>query len=142
MPSTPLQSPARYVAPVAVSFANASGDSDVVSPANPLPVYAAASAAPVALAGSTATSALLGPFRPQLGRPVMLALTGTWGGTVKILRSTDNGASRLALTALGQPYGSYTGNLCEPVWEEGEAGVALYLDVTLSSGSLTYRMGQ
>lgn len=142
MPSTPLQTPGRFVAPVAVSFANPAGDSEVVSGANPLPVYAAPLAPPAALAGLATASGVFGPFAPRLGQPVMLALSGTWSGTVRVLRSTDGGATKLALTALGQPYGIYTANLCEAVWEDGEAGAALYLDVTIAGGALTYRMGQ
>lgn len=142
MTAAPLQPPARYVAPFAVSFANTNGDSDVVSSANPLPVTSAAAASPTPLAGTASVSAVFGPFLAVLGRPVMLALSGTWAGQVRVLRSTDGGTTKLPLTALGAAYGSYTANLCEPVWEEGEAGVRLYLDATLTSGSLTYRMGQ
>lgn len=142
MTAAPLQPPARYVAPFAVSFANANGDSDVVSSTNPLPVSSAASAPPTPLAGTATISGIVGPFLPVLGRPVMLALSGTWAGQVRLLRSADGGTTKLALTALGQAYGIYTANLCEPVWEEGEAGVRIYLDVTLASGLLTYRMGQ
>jgi hypothetical protein len=72
----------------------------------------------------------------------MLTLSGTWAGTVKLLRSVDGGTTRLPVTAAGQPYGTFTGNICEPVWEESEAAALLYLDVILSSGSLSYRMGQ
>lgn len=59
-----------------------------------------------------------------------------------MLRSTDGGTTKLPLTAMGSPYGTYTANLCEPVWEESDDAAVLYLDVTLASGSLTYRMGQ
>ncbi len=142
MPSMPIQNPARYVPPFAVSFANTIGDSDVVSAANPLPVISVAATAPSPLAGSLSTSGVLGPFLPITGRPVMLSLTGTWVGQVKLLRSTDGDTTKLALTAMGQTYGSYTANICEPVWEDGELGASLYLDVTLTSGSLNYRMGQ
>ena len=142
MPSLPLLSPARYAPPFAVSFANAAGDSDVVSAANPLPVATAPASAPAALAGSVSATGVIGPFQPVAGRPVMLSLAGTWAGQVKVLRSTDGGATKLPLTALGQAYGTYAANICEPVWEEGEVGASLYLDVTLSSGAISYRMGQ
>jgi len=142
MTAAPLQPPARYVAPFAVSFANPQGDSDVVSATNPLPVSTAPAAAPTALSGSASATGQVGPFLPISGRPVMLALSGTWTGQVRILRSTNGGATKLPLTALGQAYGTYTANLCEPVWEEGEGGAQLWLDITLASGSVTYRMGQ
>ncbi len=142
MPSLPLQSPARFVPPFAVSFANVAGDSDVVSAANPLPVAAAPATAPAVLAGSVNASGVLGPFQPVAGRPVMLSLAGTWAGQVKVMRSTDGGTTKQPLTALGQAYGTYVANIYEPVWEEGEIGASLYLDITLSSGSISYRMGQ
>ncbi|PLK27035.1 hypothetical protein C0V78_09175 [Novosphingobium sp. TH158] len=125
-----------------MAFANAAGESDIVSAANPLPVASAPQAAPAPLAGTANLTGTVGPFLPVPGRPVMLSLSGTWSGQVQILRSTDGGTVKLPLTALGQPYGSYTANLCEPVWDEGEAGAALYLQITLASGSLAYRMGQ
>ena len=142
MTAAPLQPPARYVAPFAVSFANANGDSDVVSSFNPLPVSSTPSTPPTPLAGTASASGIVGPFLAVLGRPVMLALSGTWAGQARLLRSTDGGTTKLPLTALGAAYGSYTANLCEPVWEEGEAGAQLYLDTTITSGSLSYRMGQ
>lgn len=142
MPAAPLQPPARYVPPFAVSFANLDGDSEVVSAVNPLPVSSNAATAPSPLAGTASASGVVGPFLPVTGRPVMLALSGTWSGQVRVVRSTNGGTTKLALTALGQAYGSFTANLCEPVWDEGESGAALYLDITLSSGTVTYRMGQ
>lgn len=72
----------------------------------------------------------------------MLALSGTWTGTVKLLRSTDGGATKLPLTAAGLAWGVFNANCCEPVWEEAIVGAALYLDATLSSGTLTYRVAQ
>jgi hypothetical protein len=142
MPSVPLLNPAPYAPPFAMSFANAGGSTDVVSSTNPLPVTSAAATSPSPLAGTANATAVLGPFIPVPGRPVMLSLAGIWAGTVKILRSTDGGTTRLPLTAMGQAYGVYTANLCEPVWEEGEVGAQLYLDVTRTSGSIVYRMGQ
>lgn len=142
MTASPLQPPARYVAPFAVAFANPTGDSDVVSASNPLPVSSAPATSPTPLAGTANATGVVGPFLPVSGRPVMLTLSGAWAGQVRIARSTDGGTTKLPLTAMGQVYGSYTGNLCEPVWDEGEVGARLYLDITLTSGSVAYRMGQ
>jgi len=142
MPSVPLLNPAPYAPPFAMSFANAGGSTDVVSAVNPLPVTSAAATSPTPLAGSATSNGVLGPFQPVPGRPVMLSLAGTWTGSVKILRSTDGGSTRLPLTAMGQAYGTFTANMCEPVWEEGEVGAQLYLDVTRTTGSIVYRMGQ
>jgi hypothetical protein len=138
----PIISPAGYTPAFALSFADATGTAQNVSNAAPLPVAPAVVGKPGALAGSIAASGQLGPFAPVAGTPVYLTLSGTWTGTVKVLRSTDGGATRSPLTALGGTWGQFTANACEPVWDEGEAGAALYLDVALSSGTLTYRMGQ
>jgi len=127
---------------MAISFANQSGDADIVGAANPVPTTEQPFTAPAALAGVSAASALIGPFAPRAGRAVVLALSGVWTGTVKLVRSTDGGVTRVSLTAAGLPYGIYTSNVCEPVWEESEASALLYLDVALTAGSLTYRMGQ
>jgi hypothetical protein len=99
MPSTPLNTPARYVPPFAMAFANAAGDSDVVSSANTLPVATAPIVSPAPLEGVADITGTSAHFIPVPGRPVMLSLSGTWTGTVKILRSTDGGSTRLPLTA-------------------------------------------
>ena len=142
MPITPLKTPAGYVPQMAVAFANANGDAEPVSAANPLPFQEMPFVAAAALAGTMAASGLAGPFAPRAGRPVMLVLSGTWTGSVKVVRSLDGGTTKTGLTAGGAPWGLFTGNACEPVWDESEAAATLYLDVTLTSGSLTYRMGQ
>lgn len=137
----PIQNPATFVPSEAVAFADADGNSTTVSTVNPLPVNVQPLANP-ALAGSTAASSVVGPFQPVLGRSVMLALSGSWTGTVRVLRSTDGGATRLPLTLGGSPWAQYAVNCCEAVWEEGEASARLYLDIALTSGTLTYRVGQ
>lgn len=142
MPSAVLRSPAGYLTSVAVAYSNPEGNADVVSALNPLPVALAPSAANAPLTGSTATALVAGPFQPQAGRAVMLALSGTWSGQVRLLRSTDGGATKLPLTAMGGAYGTFAGNVCEPVWEESESAALLYLDITITSGTLAYRMGQ
>ena len=141
MPPTTIQAPAGYVSSHAAAFADADGSALLVSAAAPLPVTTRAIAAEP-LAGTTVATGLIGPFQPVPGRPVMIALTGTWGGTVRVTRSTDNGATRLPLTVGGSVWGLFTSNCCEAVWEEGESAARLYLDVTLASGSLSYRLSQ
>jgi hypothetical protein len=137
----PIQSPSGYAATRAVVFADASGDAQIASAAAPLPVTFGAPSA-TALAGTSAASALLGPFQPVLGRAVILALAGTWAGTIKVLRSTDGGTTKLPLTVASAPWGQFTSNCCEPVWEESEAAATLWLDAALTSGTLNYRLAQ
>ena len=142
MPITPLKTPAGYVPQMAVAFANASGDAEPVSASNPLPFQEQPFAAAPALTGTALASGLFGPFAPRAGRAVVVVLSGTWSGSVKVVRSLDGGATKVGLTAGGTAWGVFTGNACEPVWDESEAAATLYLDVTLTSGSLTYRLGQ
>lgn len=144
MPTSPIQSPASFVPSRAAAFSDADGNALLVSNNNPMPVTIAAAAGSTtsALAGTRTASGSVGPYQPSADKPVVLALSGTWTGTVKVLRSTDGGSTRLPLTAAGMPWAQFTANCCEAVWEETDTAARLYLDVTLSSGSLDYRMAQ
>ncbi len=79
---------------------------------------------------------------PVTGKPLLLSLSGTWTGTVQLLRSVDGGATRLPLSLAGAQWGKYTGNICEPVWEESEDAARFYLKIIPSSGSVVYRLAQ
>jgi hypothetical protein len=138
----PVAAPATYAPMSAIGFAEADNTLAPVSADRPLPVSTVSVPAPTNLAGTAATSGQVGPFTPNSNKPVVLALSGTWSGTVKVLRSTDGGTTKLPITAAGLAWGSFTANCCEPVWEETVSGAALYLDIALGSGSLTYRMAQ
>lgn len=143
MPTPPIQTPSAYVASRAAAYADIDGTAILVSTANPLPVsvgQAAAAATP--LAGSTAITGVLGPYAPATGRAVILTLSGTWTGSVKLTRSADGGTTKLPITVGGQPWAQFTTNCCEAVWEESESAARLYLDVTLASGTLNYRIAQ
>lgn len=139
MPGTPIQSPASYVPSRATAFADIDGTSLLVSSSNPLPVTLnGGSTTP--LAGSTSATGSVGPFAPVIGCPVMLMLSGTWTGLVKVMRSTDGGTTRLPLTVAGGSWAQFSANCCEPVWEESDPAATLYLDVALASGTLAYRI--
>ncbi len=142
MPTSPLKTPAGYVPQMAVAFANLGGDADLVSMANPMPTQEQPFVAAAPLTGTLTTSGQIGPFQPRPGRAIVITLAGTWTGAVKLLRSVDGGTTRMPTTANGLPYGQFTANACEPVWEESEAAATLYLDVALSAGTLSYRLGQ
>lgn len=137
----PIQNPANYIPVQALSFAQVDGNSGLVSADLPLPVTTIRAANPP-LAGVATTAGQVGPFVPAAGRPVMISLSGTWSGTVRVLRSVDAGTTRLPLTVAGEAWGEFTANACEGVWEEYEDNARLYLDITLASGSLTYRVAQ
>ena len=107
----------------------------------PVPVNTQA-AAPTPLTVTASGSTTVGPFPPVIGRAVMLALSGTWVGSVQLLRSTNGGSTYFPLTLGGAVWGLFTSNCCEPVWDESEAAAQLYLQITLSSGSVTYRIAQ
>jgi hypothetical protein len=138
----PIIAPACYTPVFAVTYADGDSGTQVVSSSRPLPVAPIVVDKPLAMSGNVTESGQLGPLTVLPRLPVMLMLAGTWTGTVTLLRSFDGGATRGRLTALGQAYGQFSTNICEPVWEEAEDGVTLYLDIALQSGSLTYRMGQ
>jgi hypothetical protein len=61
---------------------------------------------------------------------------------VRLLRSTDGGATKLPVTVAGDTWAQFTANCCEPVWDESEASARLYLDIALTSGTITYRIAQ
>ncbi len=141
MPNNVL-SPAGYTPTVAVSFSDGASGAQIVTNATPLPVSAVVPNKPAPLNGTATLSAQIGPFVPVTGQPIMLALSGTWTGTVTMLRSVDSGTTRLPVTIVGRAWAQYTANACEPVWEEAEASASLYLDVALQSGAVTYRLAQ
>lgn len=138
----PIAPPATYVAPFAAGYADANGNCALVSQASPLPIAEIRRPAPAALSGTTALSELAGPFLPTADRPVHLLLSGEWTGEIALRRSTDGGATHHALTAGGLPWGRYSANANEVVWQEGEEGAALYLDIALTSGIVAFRVSQ
>lgn len=107
-------------------------------------------AAPSGTATGTAPNFLIGPFTPQLNRQIWATLVVAAGttGTVQILRSTDAGATMTALTKAPNVIGSFTlsgaaaGPLInEQILAESDAAASLWLSVSLTAGSLTYRIG-
>ncbi len=153
MPSNnQINLPAGYAPAFAIGFSDQSGDLAIVDASKPLPVslppetpvlvQAAAIATPPALQGLTGADMIVGPFALAAGKPVVLTLAGQWEGSVQVERSTDTGATRHKLTAGGLPWGLFAGNACEIVWAEEEAGAELYLDITVTSGTISYRIAQ
>ena len=147
MPVIPISYPARYAPGVALNYADGSGSAVLVSESSPLPVTLAASTGgstqpPPVLSGATAAALTAGPFTPAVGKPLLLTLSGTWSGTVKLLRSIDGGATKQPLTLAGSPWATFTANVCEPVWEESESAAVFYLQLAPASGSIAYRLAQ
>ena len=139
---TPIQNPIGYAIPRAIAYADTDGSMLQVSSAAPLPVSPGIAAATTPLSGTAATTSVVGPYQPAIGRAVMLLLTGTWAGTVKVVRSVDGGTTKQPLTINGNSWGQFTANCCEAVWDESESAARFYLDITLTSGSVTYRVAQ
>ena len=142
---TPIQNPTGYAIPRAIAYADTDGSMLQVSTAAPLPVAVTAgggSTATTPLAGTASTTSVVGPYQPAIGRAVMLLLTGTWTGSVKVLRSIDGGTTKQPLTINGNVWGQFTVNCCEAVWDESESAARFYLDIALASGSVTYRVAQ
>lgn len=138
----PILSPGGFVPQQAIAYADAGG-AVAVGVAAPLPVTArtiAADSAP--LAGTATASVIVGPFVPQLARPIWLTLSGVWTGSAAVQRSGDGGATWLPLTAGGQPWGRFTANANEPVAEDSDGAATYRLVVTIASGALDYRVSQ
>lgn len=146
MPNVPISYPARYAPGVALNFADDGGNAVLVSQAAPLPVTLAAAggtATPSSpLTGTTAIASTTGSYVPLAGRPLVVTLTGTWTGTVKLLRSINGGATKLPLTLAGAPWGEFTANVNEPVWEENETAAVFFLQFAPVSGTIVYRLAQ
>lgn len=138
-----VEAPAAYVPQDALAFGAEGANAVGVDPAHPLPtVQRLTAAASTPLAGTASTSASVGPFAPELGRPIWVTLAGAWTGTATVSRSVDGGATKLPLTVGGAAWGSFTAPAQEPVGEESEAAATWWLDIALVSGTLSYRVAQ
>ncbi|MES2421459.1 MAG: hypothetical protein V4595_09185 [Pseudomonadota bacterium] len=95
-----------------------------------------------AIAGTSSAAQVVGPFVPQLGRAITVALSAaSWpGGTAQLLRSTDGGTTRLPLTPAGVVLGTYTRQGVDQPWLETEAGATFYL--SLPNAGIGYRVSQ
>lgn len=97
----------------------------------------------VPVAGSLGATGTAGPFVPELDRAVWVTLSGVWAGSVQLLRSTDGGATRLALTySDGSARAIWTGAVNAPVVDDSCAGATYYLQFTRTSGTLVYEVRQ
>lgn len=143
MNTSRLSTPAGYVPLYGVGFVHPDGDVNAVSTVNPMPVATVApdTATAPALVGDAVGDTLEGPFAPIVGVPCTLVLAGVWTGTATVMRSTDGGATIHPLTAAGQPWGRFSANACEQVWQEDDDSARLYLSIKLASGQLSYRLG-
>jgi hypothetical protein len=101
------------------------------------PTYQAVAPTPVSTTVSNTTQTDSAAFTPQLGRPVNVLITGTWAGTVQVLRSLDGGTTRNPITAAGTPYGRFTANAQEAVGSDSDPAATYYLRFMLTSGSAT-----
>ncbi|GGE83986.1 hypothetical protein [Sphingomonas prati] len=138
-----IQEPAGFVPLFGLAFGGVGAPAVPVNGEHPLPVVAvrdAIAAAP--LVGTTNVSAVVGPFVPDLAWPISAQLSGSWTGTVQVLRSTDGGTTRLPLTVAGQSWATFTANAQEAIGEESSTGAGYWLAVTLNGGTLTYQVSQ
>jgi hypothetical protein len=138
---TPISAPAGYAPAFAFGFADPNANLVLVSGERPMPVAVAAPPAEP-LTGTAAVSTVAGPFAATAGRVVTVSLDGEWQGTVRLLRSTDGGVSRSALRVAGATWAEFTTSGCEQAWSETEDGASFYLDISLASGTVVYRVSQ
>lgn len=142
MSLVPVQPPAGYVPVSALAYTLADGSAQYVAAATPLPVQPVTPAGSAPFSGTLAGAQTSAPYAPEPGRPVMLALSGSWTGQIQVTRSVDGGTTRLPLSLGGQPWAQFRGNCCEIVWEEVEPGAALYLESALTTGTANFRVSQ
>ncbi|WP_226699526.1 hypothetical protein [Qipengyuania gaetbuli] len=140
--SLPLQAPGGFAPLGAVGIDDGTGHLATVSRASPLPVTTVAGSTSDPLEGAITATGLAGPFHPSSLDPVYCTLAGEFTGTVRVMRSLDGGETLHPLTAGGLRWAEFAGPACEPVWIESEQGASLWLDCTLSSGTLEYRLSQ
>jgi hypothetical protein len=138
-----IEDPARFVPLMALSFGSEGAPAILVDGDHPLPtVRLMQSASSTPLAGEATASGIFGPFVPDTGLPIWLSLSGSWTGSVQLLRSVDGGATKLPLTIAGQPWASFTGSGHEVVAQECSHEASYWLAVTIVSGALAYRVSQ
>lgn len=144
MDDVQVEAPGLFVPQIALTFGARDGAAVAVDRANPLPTRAVTAAAgSVPLAGSSAESGSVGPFAPDLGRAIVVTLSGEWSGSVTMVRSSDNGATRHPLTFIdGSAKGAWSGNVNAAIGEESVAGATYYLQFARTSGTLSYRVEQ
>ncbi len=104
------------------------------------PITLAATSTP--LSGTSSAAQVIGPFTPQLGRAITVALSAAnWpGGTAQLLRSTDGGTTKLPLTPAGTVLGTYTQQGVDQPWLETEAAATFYL--SLPAAGIGFRVAQ
>lgn len=143
MPPLLVTSPANFVPQYALAFGAPGSTAIPVDAAHPLPIYSMLAPASVTpIEGTAAAPLMAGPFVPVLGRTIWLTLSGTWAGSVQLLRSIDGGAIKQPLTVGGTAWAQFEANCNEAVAEESEAGASYYLQLTPASGTISYRVSQ
>lgn len=85
--------------------------------------------------GAAAVSGQSATIVSNKGTSFNLSLFGTWTGSVQVQRSFDAGVTWLDRGA------AHTINV-ESVIEEPERGVSYRLDITRTTGTIDYRLGQ
>jgi hypothetical protein len=140
---SPVSEPAGMVPVYALGYGALGEAATPVDADHPLPtVSLTMPASAAALTGTVSEDAVVGPFAPELGRPIWVTLTGDWQGSVSVQRSLNGGVGRQPLTVGGMPWAMFEANANEPVGEESVAGATWWLAVTLASGTLGYEVRQ
>lgn len=138
-----IESPAKYATSFAVGYSDTAGDLALVTSSTPLPVSLQSSVAPPSpMAGIASASGLIGPYSAAPDTPIHLQLSGIWQGRASLVRSVDGGTTTQGLTAAGMRWASFTANVNEVVWQDSDASATFYLDITLTSGAVSYRVSQ
>lgn len=110
----------------------------------------AATSTPITATINDTAAHTVGPFTPQLSRPIWLTLNATVNasGTAQLLRSTDGGTTWLNVTRNGAQIGQFTfasqlGALVnESILTETDAAAIYQVQVQLSTGTVSVRLAQ
>lgn len=138
-----VDSPGNFAPTVALAYGAPGAAAVAVTPAAPLPVRLTVPVPGASLAGTASESGQVGPFVPEAGLAIWVALTGEgWAGRVRLLRAAEEGAAALPLTVGGGEWGSFTGPANEPVIVENDARARYFLSIELTQGTLGYRVSQ
>lgn len=129
------------------SFSNVSICKDVytsVSSDTPIPmIFRTAPSGLTPVSGSSSGTGNSPALSTKADYNLYLTLSGTWSGTVTLMRSIDNGATWNPVTGHGSPsLGQFTQNCDEAITMVKTAGVRYRLQFNITSGTVVYRLAQ
>ncbi|WP_239806298.1 hypothetical protein [Croceicoccus hydrothermalis] len=137
-----IKLPAHYAPAIAVGFQGPENSFSLVEIGRPLPVVNVPQLGGDPLTGTADASGTVGPFLAQPAKAISIELSGEWAGSVRLLRSSDGGDTLSPLKAAGADWAVFNDNGVEQAWFETERDIGFYLQINLTSGTVSYRVSQ